>query len=417
MTATDATPRQGAPARFAADLDWGAGAGAPLRLLLRLFADVPPEPTEEELRRHAAALRRGDPPADRLVAAIAAREISGRRVREEIARVGEALAAGRDPGLPARATDDTPAPLLDFLRAISDTPAWYDPELADRGARACLRAGVTGMDVLNNFSLLSGYRPAATTEVLVGTGRLTGDRVRRRVGETVTWWYRCVSPGGARPGGPGWALTVHVRLIHARVNRSFLDGGWDVDAKGLPVNQADQAGTNGLFSSVFLAGTRGLGVPYGHEDSRAVMHLWRYLGWLMGVEEEWLHERESDGLRDQYHFVLTAPPPDPNSQLLGRDLMASFRLGDYRRFSRPLRRFEYEKQLSVATLANGPAGMREVGLTPRPPWYPLLVAPVNVLAHLASRLVPGGTRRLERRADRRIRARIATYSGEGLVEP
>jgi ER-bound oxygenase mpaB/B'/Rubber oxygenase, catalytic domain len=51
----------------------------------------------------------------------------------------------------------------------------------------------------------------------------------------------------------------------------------------------------GLFNSTLLLGGRVLGRWVGAEDSCAVMHLWKYVGWLLGVNEDWLFE----GAREQ----------------------------------------------------------------------------------------------------------------------
>ena len=52
-----------------------------------------------------------------------------------------------------------------------------------------------------------------------------------------------------------------------------------------------------LAPGVTLLGVRAFGVPVTPRDSRAAMHMWRYIGWLSGVREEWLAVTERDGLR------------------------------------------------------------------------------------------------------------------------
>ena len=59
-----------------------------------------------------------------------------------------------------------------------------------------------------------------------------------------------ISPGGLRRDGEGWRLTVHVRAMHALVDRRFeTNGRWDVGHWGLPVNQSDQAATSGCSAA------------------------------------------------------------------------------------------------------------------------------------------------------------------------
>lgn len=401
---TGAAPARpvGAPARFAADERWGTRAA----LLLRPFADRWTAPTPAERARIADALNSGDAVADALLDAISRGETSMPQVRAAL----DASVAGEPTPV------GEPAELTTFVRAVTELPAWLDPELAERGARVCLRAGLTGQDVLGDLALLGGYRPAATTEVLASTGRLTGEGTSTRVAETMAWWHAVASPGGWRPGSPGWEMTVHVRLMHARVNRTMLAKGWDTAAKGQPVNQADMAATNGLFSATFLLGTLVLGIPHTPADARAVMHLWRWMGWVMGVDEDFLHDRPRRALRDMYHFLRTSPPPDHNSVVLAQALLDSYGLTDFPRAAGVRRRLDVARHRATATYLNGPAGMRELGQRPAFPWYPALLIPANLLVHGAALVSPTVRDALERRGHRRIRRQITRYS-RGSVEP
>lgn len=395
-------PTRPTPARFSAALQWGRRAGWPLRLV----ASGPGAPAAAEMEEVASNLTAGDPVADALAAALAAGRVSMREFRTHLDSCGEALLAGQQPPL----ADVTTRELRDFLETICTTPRWYDQRLAARGARACVRGGQTSLDILGDLSLLAGYRPSATTDLLMATGRLTGEGVSRRIAETMSWWYQVVRPGGCRPGSTGWRATAFVRLMHARVNRSYVERGWDVGTHGLPINQSDMAGTNNLFGAVFITGCRAMGVPYSRRESRAILHLWRYFGWLMGVDERWLGEDLRGLIRDQFHFILTAPPPNENSKHLARDLLAVHQGHDHPRPTRLRRILERERHLSIASAVNGPMGMRELGLRWMPPWYPALVIPVNAVSHTASRLHPPLRRRQERRGEQRIREHIVLYS-------
>ncbi|MBB1030900.1 DUF2236 domain-containing protein, partial [Dietzia sp. SLG310A2-38A2] len=359
-----------------------------------------------ERGRIAEALMSGDPPADAVLGAIERGETSMARVREALrsAVAGESSPPGE------------PAEVVDFVRSVTEIPDWLDPDLADHGARVCLRAGLTGQDVLGDLALLGGYRPAATTEVLTSTGRLTGEGTSTRVAETMAWWHAVAAPGGWRPGSAGWEMTVHVRLMHARVNRVMLAEGWDTSAKGLPINQADMAATSGLFSATFLLGTFVLGIPHSPADGRAVMHLWRWIGHVMGVDSDFLHDRPRRGLRDMYHFLRTSPPPDANSAVLAEALLESYGLTDFPRFAPARRRLDVARHRSTATYLNGPAGMRELGQRPALPWYPALLIPVNLVTHAVAAMSPTVRGALERRGYDRIRRQIVRYSRR-TVEP
>lgn len=383
------------PRRFAMSPEW---ARRTARSVGR-FVPGDPEPTEEERRRQARALLQGDPVADALVSAIKDdRSVTMAQFRQAI-----------DEGVAA--VPDAPAALREFFCHLEPRPDWVDDELLRRGAEVCLETGLTGADVLGDSSLMGGYRSSATTAVLVGTGLLLTGQVNRRVGETSQWWLECVRPHGMDRDGAGWKLTVHVRLMHALMNRRFLDAGWDVEDWGLPVNQYDQAGTLALFSTSFLLSVRALGIPVTRREGAAVMHLWRYVGWLMGVDEQWLARSEAEGRRNLYHAMLLSPGPDENSRVLARALARSHLETRFERLPRLRQRWAYHRHLSLVALFQGRTGMAELGLPASLPWYPAVAIPANLAKHAAARLLPGGRRLLRERADRQVAARIVEYQG------
>ncbi len=144
---------------------------------------------------------------------------------------------------------------------------------------------------------------------------------------------------------------------------------WDSGARGLPVNQFDQAGTLGLFSITFLLHNRVLGVRYTRREADAVLHLWCYVGWLMGVDRRWLPFDERAGLRMMYQIGASSPAADEHSYALAASLVDLPLHTHYPRFQRLRRRYQYERGLSLATTLLGPAGVRALRVPVRPPWY------------------------------------------------
>ncbi|MFC4068184.1 oxygenase MpaB family protein [Actinoplanes subglobosus] len=373
------------PRRFGMDRPWAERAARPLRLVAGPGAD----PTEEELAALATGLLRRDELAADLIRAVRPHELH------------KALAAGP--------SDDVPEPVRAFLDTLSRRPGWVDDELLARGAEACRTFGMDAGLVLAYGSLLGGYRTAAALEPLVRTGRLAGGETLRRIQETSLWWRAVTGPGGMAPGGAGFRATVHVRVMHALVNaRLEADPEWDRELRGVPINQYDQASTLGVFSTSFLLHLRLLGVRVPRADAAAVMHLWSYVGWLMGVDEEWLPHTERRGRRLLYHFLANDPPPDANSTALAKALitMTDDVTSGWRRF------YERERALSVSCWLLGPAAMRDLGLPYRLPWYGLARVGANLLvSHVLGRL-PGGRRRLLERSERQARAQFERWGAE-----
>lgn len=312
------------------------------------------------------------------------------------------------------AVTDPPPALAAFFAEVESVPDWVDWDLLTEGGGVYRRFGQNAADVLLQLSLVGGYRFGGPTDLLVATGGLTGDQTRRRLAETQKWATSLSEPGAmlpprdGRPGGEGWRLTVHVRLMHAMVNAAF-EPRWDVARWGLPINQADQGSTLGLFDGVPLIGCRALGVPVSRRDSRAVMHLWRYVGHLMGVHEDFLVEDERSRHRLNYHLLLAQADLSPAGPQLARSVFeAQLRrrfAGWPARLQRWRGRFEQERLLSMLTVFLGPTSMRELGLPLRPPWALGYLVPLNTWRYRVLGRTSWGRRRLDawgRRVSRQV---------------
>lgn len=390
------------PTRFRAAEDRGRRLGRTLRLLARVE-----EVDEDLMSRLGAAMWETDEVGARLAAAQRLPATDPGRVTMAMFRTALEDGVGAVPGAPDA--------LRSFFAHVAATPDWVDPELVDRGARVYRRFGRNAADVLLQLSLIGGYRFGGPPDLLVATGGLVGDSTRRRLGETQTWTASLASPGALRRDddgrwGRGWRLTVHVRAMHALVNATFCDprhaDRWDSARFGLPVNQADLAGTLGLFDGVVLLGVRALGVPVGRADAAAVMHLWKYVGWLLGVDEEWLVDDERERHRINYHVLLAQGPVTPAGGELSRDILAM--LGRM-----PAGRWRQERTLSMLTAFLGRASMRDLGLPLRPPWAHAAALGANTWRYRVDRRLPGGGGRLDRWSDRVVaRVEADYFAGE-----
>ncbi len=377
---TDVVHDRPTPTRFGADRAWSEAAARPLRWAAGPGARA----SAAELDRLAAGLLRRDEPA----AALA------RALRENRTVTMAQIRSALDEGL----TPEAPAPLHDFFATVEHRPDWVDDALLERGGRACRAFGLDTALVLTFGSLLGGYRTSAALEPLVRTGRLTGEETLRRIGETTAWWRGVTASGGLARNGEGWRLAVHVRVMHGLVNHLLeQDPTWDWDKRGVPINQYDQASTLGVFSTSFMLHARLLGVRISRGDSAAIMHLWSYVGWLMGVDEEWLPRTERRGRRVLYRMLSQDPPPDANSTALAAALMQVY---DQSPMSPLRRRFERERGLSVATWLLGPSAMRDLGQPLRPPWYAFFRIASNTFWSQGVGRLPGGQSVLIGRAER-----------------
>jgi hypothetical protein len=393
-----ARPAGHIPARFGSARPWSVRFARPMLRLAGRGARM----HGAELDALMSALLQRDELAADLVRAV--------RERHEVTmpQVRTALAEGID------AVADPPEALRSFFAALDARPDWVDDRLLARGAAAARRIGKDGFDILAYGSLLGGYRSGGALQPLVRSGRIAEETLKR-VGETGQWWLAVTAPGGMARSGAGWQLSVHVRVMHAFVNYQLEhDPDWEWDFRGVPINQHDQAGTIGSFSTSYLLQARALGIRVPADDAAAIMHLWSYVGWLMGVDERWLPRTERVGRRVLGNIIAGFSAPEESSRALGQGVI---RMHDHAPGVRRWRRvYERERALSVATFLNLGHGMRDVGQPIRPPWYPALRIAANLFwTHLVGRL-PAGERLLDRRAARALR-RMEAFQYAGARPP
>ena len=371
---------------------------SPLLMLIRDESLAEPDRQQwEALGRH---LNVGDPLADEVAEWLASAE--GRWSLVERALNPDATP---DP--------DLPVPLATFLAQTTQLPDWVNTDALDRGCDVIARSGKTGMRILRDFGLMAGYQASAINQTLVKTGALEKG-AQRRVAETTKWWMDCTEKGGILPGGTGFSTTLRVRLIHAMVRRQLSGrSDWDADYLGLPVNQVDMQVTYLAFSVMFLLGQRILGVPVSKQEGADVMHLWRYIGWLMGVNSDLLVDTEQSGRVALYRNLLSQAQADDTSRLLAQSLMDE-PLGRYYPSFQWLRsHWDKEVHLSIIRLFIGSQGMRALGLPAcRLPWYPLLFTPLNATFHTVIRLIPGGKTWLARRGRHAQNQMLAVLFGQ-----
>ncbi|GHF56053.1 hypothetical protein GCM10017566_31470 [Amycolatopsis bartoniae] len=338
------------------------------RLAARLFA--PPadlRSTEAQLRRFRAFAQAEDPLADALVDA-------PRDVFEE------ALTRG------ISKTPQAPAEVENFFAVVESAPYWLDLDRVDRGAKAITRTGLLGLFPLGDMSLMGGYLASRATKSLVATGEIEHLAGRRLI-ETAAWWIDVTTPGNLRPHRAGYAAALRVRLVHAHVRAAMnRRRDWDYDAWDRPVNQVQTAGTLILFSLVFVLGTQFLGIRYTERERGDILHLWRYVGWLMGVDEELLPADETDAWRLLWLLATTEFIPDDDSKRLAKALLTTH---ENSRAGKVLSRVH--SAISRLVLGRVNADFLELPDDPVAQAAVLAAAAANFAAETARRHIPGAT--------------------------
>src|SRR5581483_8055295 len=170
-------------------------------------------------------------------------------------------------------------------------------------------------------SLPLTYAPPAANKPLALSRRLV-EMAPRRIADTMRFQLETSLPGGLRRFSRGFKSTLRTRLVHAQMRRVLRQSGrWNASAWGQPLNQADMAYVNVLFSAYPLGWLRRLGFYFTPEESDAVIQLWRYSGHLVGVAPALLCATEAEGKRLGALYEATQGPPDDDSRALTAALM------------------------------------------------------------------------------------------------
>lgn len=359
-------------------------------------------PDAAQWRRLGERLTVGDEPMDRLVDWMSSAGMAQMRPLFE-----KALTEGID-NVP-----DAPEPLREFFIGVERIPDWVDPEKLRKGQRALARGGADGMSIARDVSLLGGYQFSGFNKTLLRTGALEKGS-NKRFAETMQWAMDVISDGGLAPLGVGYRSTLHVRLIHAFVRRHVSAmPDWRADEWGLPVNQTDMAATlvGALVAPPVASLAMGIIPAPGELD--AIAHLTRYVGWLIGVEDEWLPHSFRDSIRVLYHTSTALAVPDETTQQLSVPMAQDPLSWHYRGVRGLRRRLAWARHLSITSAFLGPSAMRVLGLPVyMPPWYPVLKMPVNLIRSVAAMALPAGMDRAVDRGRREQKALLYTIIGD-----
>jgi hypothetical protein len=294
-----------------------------------------------------------DPLADEAVAALA--EYPGGSGRQ---LVTAALEYGIDQ------VPNTPEPLRALFAQLDSVPLWVEWDELNRGGATTLRCGIFGIVALMCYALPLAYASPEGNKPLALSGRMV-DHAHRRIAETGRFVLEICRPHGLQRSSGGFKLTVTIRLMHAQVRRALLrSGAWNTGAWGAPINQVDMAGTTLLLSVLLLNALRRMGAHFSSDEAHAVIQLWRYTGYLLGVSDELLCASEPEARRLAELACMSPSAPDEHSRELVSALFETpfetpagqvrWPLGLYQGLARGLLGDDLADSLSMARVWYGP---------------------------------------------------------------
>ena len=373
-------------------------------------------PSKQRYDELVDALWHGDEPMDKLIGWMMQEDTRNRKTMYETA-----LKKGID------VIENAPEELKAFFALVDQDPAWLDRDLLEDGVGVMQSLGEFGLYILRDQALMTGYLLSGFNHALIATGAMNKG-ASQRAGETLKWWMDCTEREGMQRFGEGFISTLNVRWVHAMVRRHLQTREeWDNNEWGLPVNQTDMIATYLAFGSMLLLGVRLGGAIITPHESRAVMHLWKYAGWLMGVEEKWLMDSELDGFHLLRHTLATQSRPDWTSAELGKALSKEpyDRVYPWKsRFPRLHKlylKYEYHSHLSLTRLLLTRDQMTSLGLPGWViPWYPALTTPLRVARELYQRVGPVDKHELQKKGRARQVYRMHAVFGDrehGIIQP
>ena len=217
---------------------------------------------------------------------------------------------------------ELPDSLKELLNLTQEKPTWLNNELLKSGAELCRRSGINSLIVLRDYSLMGGYDYAYLNKPLILTGTLKKGAVKR-LSDTLEFWVNVSRENALEPQKKGYEFCIKTRLIHSYSRLMLLKNSenWNIENWGKPINHWDMMATYFGFSLVFLHGLKKLNVKFSSEEEAGLFHLWKYVGFLIGIPPEYLPENKKQATEQFYLWTSIQPSSDQDSVLLAKSLL------------------------------------------------------------------------------------------------
>ena len=339
---------------------------------------------DEVIRQFAIGLNTGDRLGDAYIEAAFADRATKVRARSD---VEQALKAGI-----GSVADPLPE-LVAMFEQIDTDPEWVDWDRVEHGAEVFRRYG---SELYPYFGMITfaGYATRTINKPLALTGAYTGNSAFHRFLETCRFWTDTTEPGAMRPGGTGRRSAILVRVLHSIIRHKLLPHPeWDRAELGVPISQLGMFMT--LMASSHFPGQqlKLLGYRPTDDDITALMHLWHYVGYLMGFELPWYPETVTDGFRAQLLITLAEEPDfGPDTESLCQSFMNTYLPGaEVHGLHRAMGNLRYRAQLGHSRFYLGADLHKSSGLPDPGLWRytPLARFLPNFARETARRTIPG----------------------------
>lgn len=218
--------------------------------------------------------------------------------------------------------DNVPESVKQLFQQTQRIPDWLDYDLIKSGAELCMRSNLDSLISLRDYCLIGGYDYAYLNKPLIATEALKKGAVKR-LSETLDFWVNATRYDALEVHKKGYEFAIKTRLIHsyARVSLKKYSKNWDTENWGEPINSWDMMATYIGFSLVFLHSLHKLGNTFSEKEEKGLFHLWKYVGYLLGIPENLLPNDKKQATEYFYLWTSVQPPADKDSVLLAHSLL------------------------------------------------------------------------------------------------
>lgn len=201
-------------------------------------------------------------------------------------------------------------------------PEWLNHNLLKSGAELCMRANLDSLISLRDYCLIGGYDFAYLNKPLIATEALKKGAVKR-LSETLDFWVNVTRYHALELHKKGYEFAIKTRLIHSYARLSIRKHykNWNTQSWGEPINSWDMMATYIGFSLIFLHSLHKLGNTFSEQEEEGLFHLWKYVGYLLGIPEKLLPDNKKQATEFFYRWTSVQPPADKDSVLLAHSLL------------------------------------------------------------------------------------------------
>jgi hypothetical protein len=360
------------------------------RALALRFLGFDAVPSEERVREFAHGCYDADPIAEAFVDEV----YLGRSANEGRRMLDQAIAGGVD------SVPDAPESMRRLFEESEREPEWLDRDRMLLGAKTFRRLGPAAFSFAGASTLLA-YTENSIVKPLALTGTYAGDTALNRFMETARFWIDTTEPGGLEPGAQGRATAIRVRVMHVFVRRRLLrHPEWNLAAWGVPISQSEMIIPllDGSLATGFALKLMGHRTTMAEID--AMVHFWRYVGHIMGVQPRRFPETVVESIQLSMMYMLK------RSYLAGddgRELVESYPRAFVPKSAGGIRKrvrdeINYRAQLGYTRFFLPGRFYRRYDMPQPWPWalHPLAQAPVNFVASTLARHSSAGDALLDR---------------------